>query len=146
MKPVRNHPTAALMLVTAVSCIFNFPDFLYGGTPSPFCLLLSLLYLGGWSWYAIAFGREKGKRRLVLVWNGLTMLTAVVTLCAGLVDGFLMEHLWPLYILELFLVLLFLTPVNGLELAAGSIPATLAVVMAAALILMLLCLRPGKRS
>lgn len=33
-----------------------------------------------------------------------------------------------------------------MELAAGSIPATLAVVMAAALALMLLCLRPGKRS
>ena len=145
MKRLKNHPTLAVLLVTAVSGFFNFPDFLHGGVPPLFCLLLSLLCLAAGGWYAFTFGGEKGPRRFVLVWNGLTILTALVTLAADWLKPFLMEHM-GLYFLLLFLVILLFTATNGLDLVFQTVPATLAVVMAAALILMLLCLWPGKRS
>ncbi len=144
MKRLKNHPTLAVLLVTAVSGFFNFPDFLHGGVPLLFCLLLSLLCLAAWGWYAFTFGGEKGPRRFVLVWNGLTILTALVTLAVDWLKPFLLEHM-GLYALLLILVILLLTPANGLKLVCRTIPGMLAAETACALALMLLCLWKGRK-
>ena len=78
------------------------------------------------------------------MWNGLTILTALVTLAVDWLKPFLLEHM-GLYALLLILVILLLTPANGLKLVCRTIPGMLAAETACALALMLLCLWRGRK-